>query len=350
MSPPLPLEDLRAIVDRTRAHWVQAAGSAFFFTGGTGFVGRWMLESLFHASDTLDLDLSATVLTRSPASFIERCPHLAARCTLLPGDVRDFADPSGRFPYIIHGAADTGAVPDAIYAGTARVLDFAARQCRQGVLFLSSGAVYGEQPPEVTRRAEAGPCFPRCDYGRGKAFSEDLCSYYVEEQALPIRIARLFALIGPGLPLDSRYAAGNFVRDALTGGPINVQGNGQPMRSWLYAADMAAWLWTILFAGRIGRAYNVGSPDAVSILGLARTVSVQAANPPLQVGIAHPPDHLRPPPRYVPDVTSAATELGLRAEVPLPEAVRRTLAWYRRIPEPRLERSAFTRLTPPPPA
>lgn len=327
----LPFQDKEHVLAATRTQWADVPrGARFFFTGGTGFVGRWLLESLFHASDLFRLDLQATVVTRSPASFIERCPLLAARCTLLPGDVRDFADPSDRFDYVIHAAACTGPEPDALYAGAMRVLDFAARQPVRGVLFLSSGAVYGEQPPEITRRAEDfPPRAPTTDYGRGKAFAEDLCRHYVEEHGLPVRIARLFAFIGPGLPLDAHYAAGHFVRDALAGGPIRVIGNGEPVRSYLYAADLAVWLWTILFAGHNGRAYNVGSPEPITIAGLARSISIQAGNPPLPVEIALPPDFQRPPPRYVPDVTRAATELGLKVAIPLPEAIRRTLAWHR---------------------
>ena len=77
--------------------------------------------------------------------------------------------------------------------------------------------------------------------------------------------ARGFALCGPWLPLESDFAFGNFVGAAMRGGPVVVSGDGTPVRSYLYSADMVAWLWTLLLRGANGRAYNVGSAHAVTI-------------------------------------------------------------------------------------
>jgi dTDP-glucose 4,6-dehydratase len=157
-----------------------------------------------------------------------------------------------------------------------------------------------------------------------------LCSSYSSVYGFDALIARLFAFVGPYLPLDANYAVGNFIRDALAGGPVRIEGDGAPYRSYLYAADLAIWLWTILFRGASARPYNVGSPEAFSIADLAARVTAQIA-PGAPIQIARPPAPGAPPSRYVPDMRRAETELGLRVWIPLEEGIRRTGEWRRRV-------------------
>jgi dTDP-glucose 4,6-dehydratase len=145
---------------------------------------------------------------------------------------------------------------------------------------------------------------------------------------LQIKIARCFAFVGPYLPLDSNYAVGNFIRDALNGEPIAIQGDGTPYRSYLYAADLAIWLWTILFKGRPVYPYNVGSENDLSIAQLALTVGNELA-PKATIQIAKKPVHQQPASRYVPSTQRARQDLKLETWIPLDEAIRRTADYYR---------------------
>ena len=260
---PLPLEDLEHVLEHTRVLWSEASGKSFFITGGTGFFGMWLLESFAHINDQLALGMRATILTRDPAAFARKTPHLAARADLqfIQGDIRSFPFPEGQFDYIIHAATEVRAklneeapqeMLDAIIAGSRRVLDFAAQCGVKKLLLTSSGAVYGKQPSEITHISEdylgaPDPLLPGSAYGEGKRLAEHMCCVHAHQHGYEAKIARCFAFVGPHLPLDAHFAIGNFIRDAISGMPIQINGDGTPMRSYLYASDLAVWLWTILF-------------------------------------------------------------------------------------------------------
>ena len=342
MSPPLFSEDLDHVLALTGELWKEARGQRFFVTGGTGFFGRWLLESLCHANDKFGLGLRAVVLTRDPGRFATRAPHLAARAELefIRGDVRRFAFPAGSFRYLIHAATEASAalnerspdiMRDTIVNGTRQVLEFAARAGVEKLLFTSSGAVYGPQPPGLERLDEdfadtADPQATDSAYGVGKRQAEELCREHAAKHDCEAKIARCFAFVGPHLPLDAHFAIGNFIRDGLAGGPIRIRGDGTPRRSYLYAADLAAWLWTMLFRAASGRAYNVGSDQDLSIHQIAEAVAKVFPRP-IAIEVARPPAAKASPSRYVPSIARAEKELGLRVGVPLAAAIGRTVQW-----------------------
>jgi len=169
---------------------------------------------------------------------------------------------------------------------------------------------------------------PRSAYGLGKKTAEHICALYASQFGLHLTIARCFAFVGPYLPLDIHYAIGNFIHDGLNKRSITIRGNGTPYRSYLYAADLVIWLWTILLWGTSLRPYNVVSDDDLTIEQVARQVSEHfEPSPALKILGARVDDE--PPARYVPSIMRARRELGLEAWIPLHEAISRTINYYR---------------------
>jgi dTDP-glucose 4,6-dehydratase len=342
-SQPVSRRDLESILSQTAQMWEQMRGQRLFLTGGTGFFGSWLLESFLYANRALSLGASVVVLTRSPERFHEKAPHLAndPAVHLLPGDIRSFTFPDGHFQHVIHAATDTSAQAaerpallfSSIIDGTRRVLDFAATHGTRRVLLVSSGAVYGVQPPAVTHIPETylgGPDWlkPLAAYGEGKRAAELMTMLHAHQTGTECVIARCFAFVGPHLPLDQHFAIGNFIRDAMHGSPIRINGDGTPLRSYLYASDLAVWLWSLLLCAPAGEAYNVGSEEAISIADLARAV-VEALGVSSEIQIAREVVPGVPCEQYVPSTAKAREQLGLRAQVDLRDAIRYTAEWHR---------------------
>lgn len=339
---PISAEDLNEILGIARKAFEELRGARLFITGGTGFFGHWLLESLLHANNELDLRVRATVLTRSAERFRQRSPHIASHpaVMLLEGDLRSFDFPAEAHTHILHAATDSvvarGApayeLPESILDGTRRVLQFAQSTGARRLLYVSSGAVYGRGINTVTHIPETfpgapDPLSPSSGYDEAKRMAEHLCIAYSQGRQLECSIARCFAFVGPHLPLDAHFAIGNFIRDAIAGTPIHILGDGTPLRSYMYMSDLAAWLWTMLVRAPANRAYNVGSDRAVSIAELARTVA-KTLRPELEIRIDRQPAEAIPPISYVPDISRARSELDLDITVDLPTAIRRTAAWY----------------------
>lgn len=335
-------DDLDDCLARTSGLWDELRDQRIFVTGATGFFGCWLLETLLWANQRLKLNAQVTILTRNPVALKNKAPHLAedSAVEILTGDVKTFQFPTGSFSHIIHAATESSVelnqqdpmlMFDTIVEGTRRCLDFALAADTRKFLFLSSGAVYGPQPPDVSNVSESSatgpnPLDPASAYAEGKRAAELLCSIAARGTSLEPKIARCFAFVGPYMKLDAHFAIGNFIRDQLRGGPIRVAGDGTALRSYMYAGDLMVWLWTILFRGAPLRAYNVGSEQSVSIRELAHTVA-EALTPRVEVEILGTPGS-GPAQRYVPSTARAQRELGLSCELPLREAIRRTQRWY----------------------
>lgn len=291
-------------------------------TGGTGFFGKALVQA--------NPGFEITVLTRN-AKY--RNPAV----NVIVGDVRTFTT-AQEFTHIIHAATESASelnetapeeMVDVIVRGTAHVLRLARAGTR--FLYVSSGAVYGKQPSEITHVSETyfggpDPLAPGSAYAESKRMAE-LITMLAGRRGVEGVIARPFAFVGPHMKLDGHFAIGNFIHDAVVGRSIIVNGDGTPMRSYMYTTDLAEWLWAILLRGRVGQAYNVGSDEDLNIAELAHTVARIAGGVPVE--IKGTPVAGAKPARYVPSVEKVRRELGLTINVPLEQAILKTMEWAR---------------------
>jgi dTDP-glucose 4,6-dehydratase len=319
-------------------------GRTIFLTGCTGFLGGYVLETLAHLNERVfERPCRVRVATRSAAGARSRFPHLSGRADFkwIEGDVRSIAAPRERWDFVIHAAApsdagrflqDPAETMDAIVGGTGAVLRAAARARPEAMLLVSSGAVYGTQPADLAGLPEdwngaPDPADPRSCYGEAKRCAEVLAAAARANEALPISVARVFTVLGPGQESNSTSAVVDFLRQARALDTISIRGDGDAVRSYCYAADAVTLLWKILLDCPPGQILNVGSDlepitfrdlaaRAGRAVGKAVRVEVLGRSEPGVLGR-----------RYVPDLTRLVAATGFRPKTALDHALRRTAEW-----------------------
>jgi nucleoside-diphosphate-sugar epimerase len=333
--------DLNQILSLTSKDLNILKNSNIFLTGGTGYIGRWILETISFANTHQNLNINVCVLSRNINKFKSVCPHLGnnPNIDLIEGDVRNFKYPTGSFDYAIHAATDVININDPLETfdvtvnGTKYLLDFCESASIKDVLLLSSGAVYGVIPQSIDLVDEDYPGSPSTSrllsaYGIGKIATEWLGTAYSQLRNVRCKSARIFAQVGPYLELNKQFAAGNFLLNALENRTFIINGNGTALRSYMYGVDLVTWLFAILVRGNYQKTYNVGSDRGISITDLAYlTAGIAKIDSPI-IEIRGRPDPTGSHERYVPNVSRATKELDLKINVSIEDAFLRTYSWY----------------------
>jgi nucleoside-diphosphate-sugar epimerase len=335
----IPLEDLEHIFQNTKDIWEPIRGKTIFLTGGTGFFGKWLLESFIYVNQKLDLNAKIISLSRNPENFIQDYPFYNEHTNsvrFVKGDILSYDfKVDEKVQYVIHAATAASdslnknnslLMMDTITIGTRRVLDFANTQPIEGFLFISSGAIYGKQPFDVSNVHETDSFKININnsnaaYSEGKRIAELYCSTYFEKYNLPVKIARCFAFVGPYLPLDTHFAIGNFINNVIKNEDIVIIGDGSTTRSYMYASDLSIAIWKILLLGNNNKPYNVGVDTAYSLKEIALMLKKNYGN---DVQILNLNKDL-PKNIYVPNIDALINELEIKHFVQIEEAIQKTI-------------------------
>lgn len=336
-------EDADQVVERCGKLWENFRGARIFISGGTGFFGCWLLHTFIHANRRHGLQAKMVVLSRKPHEFKKRHAGLAMSegISLQEGEITAFDFPAGDFTHVIHAASELSRpdIPnpsnllESTRVGCQRMIEFAAQRGVRSFLYTSSGAVYprkglGELLSEE-KIDHPGRLRNGCEaYAAAKKLGERICLEGASGKGISVKIARGFAFFGPYLPLESHFAAASFMRSALRNERITINGPGQSVRSYLYGADLAQWLWTILVLGVHSRPYNVGSDVPMTIRSLAESIQKACGS---QAGVEgsqnQPLDE--EPEFYVPNIQRAQGEFGLRVFTAFDQGLLRTVRHHR---------------------
>lgn len=334
-------EDFHLVYSHTKELWDKLKNKTIFITGATGFFGKSLLQNLLFANREVNLNIKIIALSRNSENFILNHPEFNDdSIEYINGDIKNFKFPEQPIDYVIHAATDANInliineplnIYHTIVDGTKHVLELSKNKKVKSLLYISSGAVYGKQPPTLTHVTEDFIGSPNVydkdsAYGEGKRVAEMLCNVYNKQYNVNSKIARCYSFVGPHLPLNAHFAIGNFIEDILKNKQIKIHGDGSPYRAYLYTADLVIWLLTILFEGQTCHPYNVGSDEAINLEDLANIVNTFSENK-LKIKIMQSrmegyPSH------YVPSINKAKGDLGLKVYTNLKDAIDRTIQFH----------------------
>jgi len=139
-------------------------------------------------------------------------------------------------------------------------------------VYVSSGEIYGTNPPVPTRETDFGgldPLIPRNIYAVSKRAGEAILSLLVQGQNLDLRICRLFHTFGPGIRSGEPRIFGALVNAALQERDCEVVGNAEATRSFLYSFDALNGIAFSIYSFASGTAVNVAGSRAYTIREMA---------------------------------------------------------------------------------
>ncbi|WP_406674624.1 UDP-glucuronic acid decarboxylase family protein [Nonomuraea sp. N2-4H] len=310
-------------------------------TGGAGFLGSYLCERLLdEGADVICMDSFLTGGPRNVEHLLERPEFRLIEC-----DLTGYVHVPDRLDLVLHFASAASPADYLRYpietlrvgsVGTLHALGL-AREKGSRFILASTSEVYGdplEHPQKETYWGNVNPVGPRSVYDEAKRFAESLTTAYRHARGTNTGIVRIFNAYGPRMrPFDGR-AIPTFIRQALTGEPITVTGDGSQTRSICYVDDTVSGILAMAasdFAGPV----NIGNPDELTMLELATLIKKLTGSSSEIRFIDRPADD---PKVRRPDTTLARERLGWRAQVPAEEGLRRTIEWFS------AELAAITRL------
>ncbi len=320
------------MLDTSNNHPTPARRKSILVTGGAGFLGSHLCEKLLaQGHHVICVDNLLTGQQRN-------IDHLRSniRFTFIEHDVRAPIDLNVEEIYNlacpaspIHYQNDPIKTVQTCVLGAINMLELAAKQGAK-ILQASTSEIYGD--PQVHPQPEhywgnVNPVGVRSCYDEGKRCAETLFFDYARQEALNIRVARIFNTYGPRMKEDDGRVVSNFIAQALRNHPLTVFGDGSQTRSFCYVDDLVDGLISLMDAPNdVPAVMNIGNPSEIDVHSLANEIIRQCNSRSKLVNKPLPQDD---PVRRKPDIQRARRYLNWEPATNLSQGLERTVAHFK---------------------
>jgi nucleoside-diphosphate-sugar epimerase len=242
--------------------------------------------------------------------------------------VSEIPDLGMKFDYIFHAASPASPPKYFEYPietmmvnsiGTKNLLDLAIKN-KARVIFFSTSEVYGdplEHPQRESYWGNVNPIGPRSIYDEAKRFGEALVAQYVREKKVDAGIIRIFNTYGPRLdPHDGRVVS-TFIRQAINGEALTINGDGNQTRSFCYITDLIDGIFKMAESHEFGP-INLGNPNEMTLNELIKEISKLLSK---NLDTTNLPELKDDPVRRKPDISLAKEKLGWEPKVSLTQGL-----------------------------
>ena len=310
-------------------------GQRVLVTGGAGFLGSWLCEYLLgKGANVVCVDDFSTGMPNNISLLSTHKNFSLSKLSVTeldhPSDldlILHFASRASPLEYRTQPVETLRANSE----GTRRVLEM-ARKNDSKVFFSSTSEVYGDAlviPTPESYWGNVNPVGERSCYDEGKRFGEALCMAYMQQYGVDCRVARIFNTYGPRLRADGLYgrAISRFIRQAVSGEPLTIFGDGSQTRSFCYVSDLInGILRATLCKSLRGTVFNLGGEDETTILKLAETIKglIKTSSQ-----IVFQDEMKDDPKRRRPDLNEVRKHISWKPQVGLPEGLSRTIQYLK---------------------
>lgn len=306
-------------------------------TGATGFIGSLIVKRLNNLNKYNKCNIRILAFVRNKEKARKM---LGDDVELLIGDIRDdikMPKNLDKIDYIIHCASITKSKTmidepeetlNVAVEGTRNILEIAEKFEAESMVYISSMEVYGrtaekDNPITEEKLGILSIEDPRSSYPLSKRKCEKLCREFNINKGTHVKIARLAQITGPGIPLTDTRIAMQFARAVIEGKDIILHTKGNSISNYCYTEDALNGIFTILFKGVDGEAYNVcNDSESRSIYNIAELVATKVAKNEIKVKCEIPKSNIY---GYAPDSlmrlnSDKLRELGWNANIGIEEA------------------------------